>query len=133
MNARMRDQLIAEAFSALEPTSSFGQLTPKCVFDEVTWPSMVDVLDKRLSFLAQHRPPGEIVGAIIAHDLYSEYDKHPYEASGPPASIGILDLLDEMADMFVRRDFSQKSKPHMVLHIWVGATRAQHLGKGVGI
>ncbi|CAF4908351.1 unnamed protein product [Rotaria sp. Silwood1] len=124
-------QLIAEEFAAHEPISVFDQITPQSFFDEVSWPSITEILDERLSFLARHRSSGEIIAAIFASDLFLAHETRPYKASDPPAAIPFIDLLDEMVDSFVRQDFSQELKPNMVLHIMVGATRAHHSGKGV--
>ena len=33
--------------------------------------------------------------------------------------------------MFIRRDFGEELKPGTVLRVWVGATRQQHVGKGI--
>jgi hypothetical protein len=84
-----------------------------------------------LSFLARHRPSGEIIAAIFASDLYQTRLTNPYNASDPPASTPIADLLDELDESFVRQDFGQELKVNMVLHIIIGARRATHSGKGV--
>ncbi|CAF0924846.1 unnamed protein product [Rotaria sordida] len=131
-DARTCAQLIAEEFAAHEPTCVFAQITPQYFFNEVSWPMITEVLDERLSILARHRPSGEIIAAIFASDLFLVRETHPYNASGPPAPIAFIDLLNEMDDIFVRQDFSQELKPNMVLHVMTGATRAHHSGKGVG-
>jgi hypothetical protein len=132
INARICAQLLADEFVSREPMTNFISISSKDFFDEVAWPSMVDALDERLSFLARDRSSGKIVAAMIATDLYFEHEKHLYEASGLPACIPVLDMLDEMENIFIQRDFGQELKPHMVLHIWMGATLVEHSNKGVG-
>ena len=130
--ARICAQLISDEFVAHEPFTSFGSVRSEQLFHESTWPSMVEAVPQQLSFVARHRSSGKVVGAIIANDLYVEHVQHPYEASSPPAFIAIIDLLDEMTDRFIHRDFARELKPNMVLHIWMGATLADHASKGVG-
>ncbi|CAF4158659.1 unnamed protein product [Adineta steineri] len=129
--ARICAHLLADEFVAHEPFTNFSLVSSKDLYDEIVWPSMLDALSDGLSFLARHRSSGEIVAAIIADDLYFGHKKHPYNPSGPPACTPVIDILDEMDDMFINRDFGQELKPHMVLHIWMGATRADHSGKGL--
>ncbi|CAF4564973.1 unnamed protein product [Rotaria magnacalcarata] len=57
--------------------------------------------------------------------------KHPYDVRGPPATIPFIDLLDDMNNLFINRDFSQELKPNTILHIMMGATRVQRSGKNV--
>ena len=94
-------------------------------------PLLSDVFDQRLSFLARHQSSGEIVAAIVAGDLFLAHEKHPFDASRPAENIPLEDFIDEMDDIFIRRDFGQELKLNLVLHITVGATRAQHSGKCV--
>jgi hypothetical protein len=124
-------KLIAEEFCAHNPITMFDQITAKCFFEECSWPLMKDMFHEQLSFLARHRSSGEIIGAIVAGDLYTYHHRHPYDPSTPPQIIAASDLLDEMDNLFISHDFGQELKSNLVLHITVGAVRAQHSGKGV--
>jgi len=131
-DARICAQLLAEEFVSHNPIIICDQLTSQRMFDEDTWPFMMEVLDERLSFLARHRHSGEIVATICGCDLYLDHERHPYDPSSAPSSITCFDLLDEMDDIFIHRDFGQELKPNVVLKIVMGATRAEHSGKSVG-
>ena len=130
--ARICAKLISDEFAAREPTTSFVSFPSKQLFEELTWPSMMDALEQQLSFFARHRPSGKIVGAMIVNDLYAEHEKYPYNDSSPAASLPVIDILEEMTDMFIHRDLGKELKPNMVLHIWMGATLVDHASKGVG-
>lgn len=130
--ARICAELISDEFAAREPTTSFASFPSKQLFEETTWPSMMEALKQQLSFFARHRSSGKIVGALMANDLYVEHEKYPYDASSPAASLPVIDLLDEMTDRFIHRDLDKELKPNMVLHIWMGATLVDHASKGVG-
>ncbi|CAF1313692.1 unnamed protein product [Rotaria sordida] len=129
--ARICAQLLAEEFVASNSMIIFDQLTPQHMFDEDTWPTMAEIFNEQLSFLVRHRQSGEIVATICACDLYLAQEKHPYEPSSAPSLIPYFDLLEEMDDIFIHQDFKQELKPNMVLQIVMGATRAEHSGKGV--
>ncbi|CAF4013831.1 unnamed protein product [Rotaria sordida] len=58
--------------------------------------------------------------------LYTYHHRYPYNASSPPETIPVSDLLDEMDNLFISRDFGQELRPHLILHITVGTVRAQH-------
>jgi hypothetical protein len=131
-DARTCAQLIAEEFATHNLIAIYDQRTPQSFFDEESWPSMTNLFDQKLSMLARHRGSGEIVAALTAGDLYLTNKKHPYNVSSPPARVPIRDLFDEMNDIFIRHDFCQELRANMVLNIDLGATRAQHSGKGVG-
>ena len=131
-DARICAQLLAKEFAAHNAMIVFDQLTPQYLFEEDTWPSIVEILNDRLSFLARYRPTGEIVATICACDLYLAHHRHPFDPSSPPSTITFFDLLDELDDRFIRHDFGQELKPNMVLQIVMGATREAHAGKGVG-
>jgi ribosomal protein S18 acetylase RimI-like enzyme len=92
---------------------------------------MKDMFHERLSFLARHYSSGEIVGAIVAGDFYTYHHKHPFNDSTPPQIIPVNDLLDEMDNLFITRDFGEELRSNLILHITVGAVRDQHSGKGV--
>ncbi len=131
-DARDCAQLIAEEFCAHNAITIFDQITPKHFYDLCSWPSMKDIFMEHLSFLARHHLTGEIVGAIIAGDLYLENQQnHLCNTSNQLHTIPVSDLLVEMDDIFISRDFGQELKPNMVLHVGLGAVRAQHSGKGV--
>jgi hypothetical protein len=130
-DARVCAQLIAEEFSAHNPITIFDRITSQCFFEECSWPLMKDMLNEQLSFLARHRSSGEIIGAIVAGDLYTYHHQHPYNALSLPQTIPVSDLLDEMDDRFISHDFGEELKANLVLQITVGAVRAQHSGKGV--
>ncbi|CAF1429019.1 unnamed protein product [Rotaria sordida] len=130
-DARLCAELLAEAFAMHNPMAVFHQMSAQQYYDEFMWPILKEVYDERLSFLARYRPSGEIVGAIVADDMYSHNQKHPYDPISGPQRVALSDLMQEMQDLFIRRDFGQELKPQMVLHISVGGTRASHSSKGV--
>ncbi|CAF0870078.1 unnamed protein product [Rotaria sp. Silwood1] len=124
-------QLISEEFVRHNPIVVYDQVSAEEFFNERSWPFMMDVFDERLSFLARHRHSNEIVGAITAGDLFVHNQNHPYDEFGIPSTIPHHDLLADMANQFINNDFNQQLEPCLVLHIGVGATRAQHSRKGV--
>ena len=130
-DARTCAQLISEEFSAHEPVCMYDHITPEFFFNELARPFITETLNEGLSFLVRHRSTDETIAAIFANDLYVAHEKYPYNPSGPPARFAFLDLLDEMDDIFIHQDFGQELKPGMVLHIMIGATRAQYTGKGI--
>jgi hypothetical protein len=131
-DARYCAQLIAEEFCAHNLITVFDQITPTHFYEACSWPLMKDMLAEHLSFLARHRLTGEIIGATIAGDLYLQHQKnHLCDTSNRLHTIPVSDLLDEMDNLFISRDFGQELKPNMVLHIGLGAVRGQHSGKGV--
>ncbi|CAF3841446.1 unnamed protein product [Adineta steineri] len=130
-DARLCAQLIAEQFTNRHPITVFDCITTNSFFDQYSWPLLANVLDERLSFLARHRPSGEIIGAVVAGDLYLFQKKYPYDLSHPAKAIAISDLYDELDDIFIRRDFNQELKPNMVLQIPIIAVRSEHSGNGV--
>lgn len=124
-------RLIAEEFCAHNPITLFDRVTTECFFEHVSWPLMKDMFEEGWSFLARHRSSGEIVGGVVAGDMFTHHQKHPSPASHAPQAIAVNDLLDEMDQLFIARDFGQELQPNLVLHITVAAVRAQHSGKGV--
>ncbi|MCC7159930.1 MAG: hypothetical protein IT281_10395, partial [Ignavibacteria bacterium] len=103
-DARLCAELIAEEFSAHNPLTMFEKQTPVDFFKECSWPLTAELFDERLSFLARYRSSGEIVGAVIAGDLYRYHHRHSYDASCPPNANPIFDLLDEMDNVFITKD-----------------------------
>ncbi|CAF4125928.1 unnamed protein product, partial [Rotaria magnacalcarata] len=95
-----------------------------------SWPLTAELLDKRLSFLVSHRSSREIVGAVIAGDLYRYHHRYPYDVSCPPNANPIFDLFDEMDNVFIVKDFGQELKLNLVLQIQLTATSSKHSGKG---
>jgi hypothetical protein len=130
-DARLCAQLIAEEFTNRHPITVFDRVTTRSFFDQYSWPLLANVLDERLSFLARHRPSGEIIGAVVAGDLYLFQGKYPYDISHPPKVIPVSDLYDELDHLFIHRDFDQELKPNMVLQIPIVAVRSEHTGNGV--
>ncbi|CAF4013193.1 unnamed protein product [Rotaria sordida] len=128
-DARICTQLLAEEFSQYERLTSFYKISAQSLFDALL-PRIKDLLGQRLSFLARHRPSGEIVGAVIADDLYEKHKN--YSPDSPPATYPSRDLVNELINQFIHNDFDQELKPHLVAYILLGATRAQHTGKDVG-
>lgn len=124
-------QMIAEEFTLNDPLTVFERITPQCFFDECSWPLLHDVYNERLSFLARHRSSGEIVGAIVANDLYFSYTKRVHDPARPANIMAANDFFDDMDDTFVCRDFGQNLQSNMVLHITICAVRTKHSGKGV--
>ena len=96
-----------------------------------SWPILADVLQEGLSLMVRHRPSNKIVGAIVANDLYLSHKNHPYDPASPPAIFPINDLIAEMDDLSIRRDFGERLRPKLVLRVTIGATLAEHFGKGV--
>ncbi|CAF4732050.1 unnamed protein product, partial [Rotaria sp. Silwood2] len=132
-DARHCAQLIAEEFSAHNPMTYFDQITPTCFFHETSWPLMKDMFPEYLSFLVRHRSTGEIIGALIAGDLYLQHEKRQLcDTSNRLHAIPLDNLLVEMDNLFISRDFRQELKLNMVLHIEICAIRMQHSGKGLG-
>ncbi|CAF4111886.1 unnamed protein product [Rotaria sordida] len=131
-DARLCAKLLAEEFASHNPLSTFHQTTAEQSFDQWVWPFMIDAFNEKLSFFVRHRPTNEIIAAIIASDLYLYCKKHPYDASSPATHDPIMNLISEMIDQFVHHDFDQELKPNMVLFIMAGATRSEHVCKGVG-
>ena len=130
-DARLCAQLIADEFAAHNSIALLDNLTPRRFFDEVAWPVFSELVDERLSFLARHRSSGEIIGGIAAGDLYLAQTKHSYDATLPAQDSGFKDLLDELGDRFVSRDFGQELKPNLVLQINVAAVKTEYTGKGI--
>ena len=131
-DARQCARLLSEEFIGHNQMIIFDRLTVERMFDEDSWPTMSEVLEERLSFLARHRPSGEIVATICAGDLYRAQQRHPFDPSSSPSKIPFFDLLEDMDQIFIQRDFGQELKPNMVLQIIMGASRAEHSSKGVG-
>lgn len=130
-DARLCAQLLAEEFTANNPITIFDRVSADSFHRDCTWPLTNDMYKEGLSFLARYRPSNEIVAAVIAGDLYTYHQRHPYNTQSGPQAIPVSDLLDEMDNSFIERDFGQELKPTLVLHITVGAVRADHCGKGV--
>lgn len=131
-DARYCTQLIAEEFSAYNPITCYDRITSKQFYDQCSWPIMKEMLPEHLSFLARHRSTGEIVGAVIAGDLYLQHQKKQLsDTSNILHTIPVNDLLDELDHLFISRDFGQELKANLVLHITLCAVRVQHSGKGV--
>jgi hypothetical protein len=130
-DARLCAQILAEAFALHNPMAILHQMSIQQYYDAFMVPTLNEVLDERLSFLARHRLSGEIVAAIVAGDMYLHHQKHPYEPTSGSQSVALSDLMQELEDVFLRRDFGQELSPQMVLHISVGGTRASHSNKGV--
>ncbi|CAF2588052.1 unnamed protein product [Rotaria sp. Silwood2] len=124
-------RLISEEFVQHNPIAIFDQLSAEEFFNERSWPFMMDVFDERLSFLARHRHSNEIVGAILAGDLFVHNQNHPYDEFAIPSTIPHQNLLEDMTNQFINNDFDQQLEPRLVLHIGVGATRTEHSRKGV--
>jgi hypothetical protein len=131
LDAQLCAQLLAEAFALHNPMASFHQMSTQQYYDAFMMPILNEVLEERLSFLARHRLSGEIAGVVVAGDMYLHHQKHSYVPTSGPQSVALSDLMQELEDLFLRRDFDQELKPQMVLHISVGGTRTSHSNKGV--
>lgn len=131
-DAKQCARLLSEEFIAHNQMIIFDRLSVERMFEEDSWPTMCDVLDERLSFLARHRTSGEIVATICAGDLYLAQEKHPYDPLSSPSKIPFFDLLEDMDQIFIQQDFGRELKPNMVLQIIMGASRATHSNKGIG-
>jgi hypothetical protein len=131
LDARLCAQVLAEAFALHNPMATYHQMSIQQYYDGFMMPIINEVLDERLSFLARHRPSGEIVGAIVAGDMYLHHQKHLYQPTSGPQIVALSDLMQELEDTFLRHDFGHELKPQMVLHISVGGTLPSHSNKGV--
>jgi hypothetical protein len=128
-DARYCAQLLAEEFSSHNVITLFDRKTSKEFFDDCSWPMMSDVLHEQLSFLVRNRLTNEIIGVILAGDLFLQHEKN---LANPTAhSIPIDDLIDEMDHLFVTKDFGQVLTMNMVLHIGLCAVRFEHSGHGI--
>ncbi|CAF3798086.1 unnamed protein product [Adineta steineri] len=114
-DARDCAQLLAEEFVLHNSIDIYHRMSIQQYYDILMWPMLKEVLNERLSFLSRHQSSGEIVGVILAGDMYLHQQKHPYEPNSPPQWIPLDDLLDEMAHEFIS----------------LGATRVSHSGKGI--
>ena len=130
-DARICIKLISEEFALHNSLVAFYKITAEEFFNQCLWPLMMDVMNEKLSFFVRHRPTNEIVAAIVASDLFLLCEKHPYDASDPSSTNPVTDLYDEMRDQFLHHDFNQKLKLNMVFRIAAGATKFEHLGKGL--
>ncbi|CAF1085115.1 unnamed protein product [Rotaria sordida] len=130
-DARLCAQLTAEEFNGHNPITFFDKLTSDVLFHQRAWPLLADVVDEQLSFLARHRPSGEIVGAAIAGDLFLAHTQRPYDADSPAHFLAIGDLSHEMNHLFISRGFNQELKPNSVLNIVTTAVRGEHSGQGL--
>lgn len=93
---------------------------------------MKEMFPEHLSFLVRDSSTGEIIGAAIAGDLYlQEKRKHSCDTPGLSDTRPSRDLIEELNDLFVSRDFGQELRGDQVLHIQLSAVRAQHSVKGV--
>ena len=124
-DARQCAQLLAEEFSSHNPITLFDQIDATTFFNECSWPLTKHFFAEHLSYLARHRPTGEIVGVILAGDLFLPYN------SDRPHTIAVDDLLEEMDHLFITRDLGEELKSNMVLHISLVASRFGHSGKGI--
>ncbi|CAF0874317.1 unnamed protein product [Adineta steineri] len=130
-DARDCAQLLAEEFVLHNSIDIYHRMSIQQYYDILMWPMLKEVLNERLSFLSRHQSSGEIVGVILAGDMYLHQQKHPYEPNSPPQWIPLDDLLDEMAHEFICHDFNQELTSGILLHIALGATRVSHSGKGI--
>ena len=92
---------------------------------------MKDMFDEKLSFLARHRSSDEIIGTILAGDLHKYHHRHSYNELSCSQTISASNLLDEMNNLFVSKDFGQELTPNIVLYITVGVVHAEYSDKGV--
>ncbi|CAF3706857.1 unnamed protein product [Rotaria socialis] len=131
-DARYCAKLFAEEFSAHNPLTVFERATPTCLFDECSWPLTELLFPERLSFLVRHRSTMEIIGALLACDLYLQHETESVcDTSNRVHNVPLDDLLEEMCNLFVTRDFGQELKLNLVLYIEMCAVRAEYAGKGI--
>ncbi|CAF3551016.1 unnamed protein product [Rotaria sp. Silwood1] len=128
-DAHLCAKLLAEEFASNNALSILNQSTAEDIYNEWSWPLLIDVLDKKLSFLTRHSRTNEIAATIIAHDLFTYCEKNPFDATSPPPYDPAVDLHDEMFHRFVQHDFEQELKPNMVLFISAVVTQFKHTGK----
>lgn len=131
-DARQCAQLLAEEFAVHNPITVFEKATSARFFDETSWPIARQMFPEHLSVFARKRSINEIVGAIIAGDLYLEQEQEKLQHDcGVTHSIPIDSLLEELTYLFIERDFGQELKPNMVLYIELCGMRSQYSGKGI--
>ena len=131
-DARTCARLIADEFSLHNDLTRFDQITPERFFDDCSWPIVSDMYNEGLCFLARHRLSNEIVGSLIAGDLYSHaVQTNSTDASKTSYTIPLDYLLEEMDELFIKKDFGRELEPNMVLHIEMCAVRAQHSGRKI--
>lgn len=131
-DARLAAQLLAEEFSAWNPITSFDRISPQQFFEQCAWPLVQRTWSEGVSMLARQHSTGEIVAATIAGDLFLQHQNEQFsDISNRSSAIAVDDLLNEMDDLFISRDFGQELQANMVLHITLGAVRHEHSGKGI--
>ena len=128
---RICAQLLAEEFVKHNEMMRFQGFTTENMFEDDSWPILLDLFDQGLCYLARHRSTGEIVATISAGDLYVAHQKHPYNPNDPPSAYFTFDFLDELDHIFIQDYFGQELKPNMVLQIIMGATQSKYSGKHV--
>ena len=109
-DAQLCAQLLAEEFSLYNPMASFHQMSAQQYYDAFMMPIINEVFDEQLSMFARHRPSGEIVGVIVADDMYLHHQKYPYDPNSGPQDVALSDLMQELEDQFLRHDFGQELK-----------------------
>jgi hypothetical protein len=103
-------QVLAEAFALHNPMATFHQMSIQQYYDAFMMPIINEVLNRRLSFLARYHLSCEIVGALVAGDMYLHHQKYPYQPTSGPQNVALSDLMQESEDQFLRHDFHHELK-----------------------
>lgn len=133
-DAKLCAQLLAEEFCISNPITIFDQIKPTVFYNETSWPTMKDVYEEHLSFLVRVRSTGEIVGAVAAGDLYLQHERKRLSTNQSnilPSKIPVGDLIDELDESFISKDFGEELKANTVLHIVLCAVRSQYSKFGI--
>lgn len=120
-------RIAAESFTESNPFARFHEYTADHFYEHVSVPLINELINERLSMLARNRYTRQIVGCVIADDLYLERSRYKPD-SGLLAS---EDLLNELDEMFIRSNTSHEDqlKPNLILHITLVATKKCETGK----
>ena len=122
-------RIAAESFTESNPFTRFHGFTFDHFYEHVSVPLMNELINERLSMLARNRYTRQIVGCVIAGDLYLERLRYKPDSG----SFAIGDLLNELDEMFIRSNTSREGqlKPNLILHISLVATKLSEIGKGI--
>ena len=124
-------EVIAKEFSLNNPITKYDRISSECFNTDVSLPLMKFMFNESLSFLVRHQSSNEIIGGLIAGDLYRYHHHYPYDPFSAPQQIAVSDLLDEMDKEFIEKDFGKELKQNLVLHLTVGAVSHRYANQGI--
>ena len=128
-DARLCARLIAEQFVQNNPL--FIGTNADEFYNLRLCPLILELFDQKLCFVVRHRPSNEIIGGLIASDLFLYCEKHPCNGLPPISDNPRSDLFNEMRYHFVQHQFGQFLKQNLVLYIIAVATHSSHSNKGI--